>query len=175
MRIQPAGQYAQLDLTGDSGAAFPSNPSDGQMFYRTDRNVVYFWMASASAWLSLTRHETVVGGVFSISASAGVGGFPLDSDIYLEAFIVEGRVATTNNGSNFWTANLIANTPVPAATTLTSFTTALDTHDAHVLHNVAYNAIISAATYADLLVSCSTTGSPGGYAGSCKLAYRVVG
>ncbi len=175
MRIQPAGQYAQLDLTGDSGAAFPTNQSDGQLFYRTDRNIVYFWRASASAWLSITRHEISPGGLFSITANGGVGSLPLDADIYLEAFIVWGRVATTNDGSNFWTAKLYANTPAPVASVLTSFSTAADTHDVHVVHNVAYNAIISASTYADLLVQPEKTGSPGSYAGASKLIYRVVG
>ncbi len=174
MRIQPAGQYAQLDLTGDSGAAFPTNPSDGQMFYRTDRNIVYFWKASASLWLSLTRLEATLG-LFNITANGGVGLFAVDSDIYLEAFIVSARVTTTNDGSNFWTGKLYATTPAPVSSVLTSFSTAADTHDLHVLHNVAYNAVVSAATYVDLLVQPEKTGSPGGYAGSSKLVYRVVG
>ncbi len=175
MRIQPAGQYAQLDLTGDSGAAFPTNPSDGQMFYRTDRYIVYFWKASVSRWLSVPRYEGMVGGLFSVTVNTGIGFFPMDSDIYLEAFIITGRVATTNDGSNFWTAKLYGDTPAPVATVLTSFSTAADAPDQHILHNVAYNGIISASTYADLLLQPEKTGSPGGYAGGCKLAYRVAG
>ncbi len=173
MRIQPAGQYAQLDLTGDSGASFPSNPSDGQMFYRTDRNVVYFWRASASAWLSLTRHETDLG-IFTVTSNGAVGLAPLDGDIYLEAFIIAGRVATTNDGSNFWTGKLYGNT-ASTPTVLTSFSTASDTVGNHTLHNIAYNALISSSTYIDLMVQPEKTGSPGNYFGASKLAYRVVG
>ncbi len=173
MRIQPAGQYAQLDLTGDSGAAFPGNPSDGQLFYRTDRNILYFWKASASAWLSLTRHEVNLG-LFNISSNGGVGIQPLDADIYLEAFIIGGRVATTNDGSNFWTGKLYGNT-ASTSTVLTSFSTGADTVNNQTLHNVAYNAIILASSYVDLLVQPEKTGSPGGYAGATKLVYRVVG
>lgn len=175
MRIQPAGQYAQLDLTGDSGAAFPTNPSDGQLFYRTDRNVIYFWKASISQWLSLTRYEGNIAPLFSITSNGGVGFFPLDTDIYLESFIVAARVATTNDGSNFWTGKLYGNSSAAVATVLTSYSTAADAPANHVLHNVAYNAIISASTYVDLLVQPEKTGSPGGYAGSSKIIYRVVG
>jgi hypothetical protein len=174
MRIQPAGQYTQLDLTGDSGAAFPAHPSDGQLFYRTDRNVIYFYKSAVSQWLSLTRYEATFT-IFSITANGGVASFPLDSDIYLEALIVWDRVATTNDGSNFWTVKLYGDNTAGSATVLTSFSTAADTHDNHILHNVAYNAIIASATYVDLLVQPEKTGSPGGIAGSVKLAYRVVG
>ncbi len=175
MRIQPAGQLAQLDLTGDSGASFPAHPSDGQLFYRTDRNIVYFWKNSASQWLSLTRHETLIAPLFNLTSTGGAGFFALDTDIYLESFIVVGRVATTNDGSNFWTAKLYGDTSVPVATALTSFSTAADTHDQHVLHNVAYNAVVSASTYVDLFLQPEKTGSPGSYAGGSKLVYRVVG
>ncbi len=174
MRIQPAGQLAQLDLTGDSGTTFPAHPSDGQLFYRTDRNVIYFWKNSASAWLSLTRHEVGLG-IFNVTSNGGIGGLPLESDIYLESFIVEARVLATNNGSNFWTVKLYGQTVTPVDTVLTSYTTASDAVNSHILHNVAYNAVISAATYANLLAQPETTGGPGGYAGFSKLIYRVVG
>lgn len=174
MRVQPAGQYAQLDLTGDSGAAFPANPSDGQQFYRSDRNLVYFYKGSASSWLSMDRHEALLG-LFSVTSDQGLGVFPLEADIYLEAMILSGRVATTSNGSNFWTIKLYGIAVGATTTVLTDFTTASDTAEDYIVHDVAYNAIISTSSYAQLLVSAAKTNSPGSYVGGSKLAYRIVG
>jgi hypothetical protein len=170
---------AQTSASGlRSGTSFPGSPSDGDLFYRTDRRILYEYLSSISKWLSTDRHEvTFADGTLSLSATAGVGRIPLWEDIYLENWIVAAKTAATNNGSNFWTVTLFGEAAVSGtATSITSITTAADTAGNVVLHNVSVNSVISAATYAQLLCSVNVkTGSPGNTLVSALLIYRTVG
>lgn len=42
-----------LDINTSSGQVFPSSPTSGQLFYRTDEELLYVWNSTTNAWNSL--------------------------------------------------------------------------------------------------------------------------
>jgi len=49
--------YEKLEIGYEfnSGTAFPSNPADGDLFYRTDEDRLYRYSSSASAWIKVDK------------------------------------------------------------------------------------------------------------------------
>ena len=162
MRIQPAGQSYQLDLTGDSGASFPAHPSDGQLFYRTDRRIIYEYNNSASLWLSIERHYQSVGSYQSAISVSGTsaGKGTVGEDIYIEKWLATTQVGGTNNSSNKWTLTLYKQSPAEVSTSITSFDTGSDGSSA-TPHSVSINASLASASFPILLVWATNTGAPG--------------
>ncbi len=178
MRIQPAGQYAQLDLTGDAGTSFPAAPLDGQLFYRTDRRIIYEYDLSSTHWLSLDRKYVTMAGsrVLNNSGNTGVAAeVPVFEDIYVESFVVLAHLGPTNNGSNYWSFALQKQSPAEAGTTITTPDTHLDTASNNVNHVVALAIVLVAASFPMLLVNMTTTGSPAAIDVSFYLIVRSVG
>ncbi len=178
MRIQPAGQYAQLDLTGDSGPAFPTNPADGQVFYRTDRRILYEYDLTSTHWLSVDRkYVTMAGGrVLNGTTTTGIyGEVPVFEDIYIESFIVLAHLGATNNGSNYWSFALVKQSPAQADTTITTPDTHLDSASTNVIHNVSLLTVLAAASFPMLYVNVTKTGSPSAIDASFYLVVRSVG
>ncbi len=165
MRVQPAGQIYPLDLTSDSGAAFPAHPADGQLFYRTDTRILYEYNSSVTRWLSLDRKYVPSSGprVLNVSPGpvSGVQGFwPLFEDVYVESWITLVRLAATNNGSNFTTCTLNKQNPAKSDTSVASFTTAADSINTNAVHNVSIAAVIAFASFPTLYLNLASTGSP---------------
>ncbi len=178
MRIQPAGQLAQLDLTGDSGTSFPSHPLDGQLFYRTDRRIIYEYDLASTNWLSLDRKYATMAGsrVLNGSTSTGVyGELPVFEDIYIESFVVLAHLITTNDASNFWSFALQKQSPAEASTTITTPDTHADAVSTNVIHAVSLAIIIATASFPMLLVSVTKTGSPSAIDASFYVIVRSVG
>lgn len=40
-----------------SGTAFPGAPADNDLFYRTDRDILYFYHSASTQWLSVHKHS----------------------------------------------------------------------------------------------------------------------
>lgn len=49
--LTSGGKVALYNVTLQSGSAFPSSPSDGELFYRTDQDLIYFY--NSSSWLAV--------------------------------------------------------------------------------------------------------------------------
>lgn len=92
------------------GSAFPSNPSDGDRFYRTDRNIEYFYDATNTRWLSTSLQKMVpdsnqvstLPATFSSGTVNALGHFghpSWDYDVYVERVTVSGRC--TGTGGEF--------------------------------------------------------------------------
>ena len=59
-----------------SGTAFPGSPIDDELFYRTDLNIIFFYKASISRWLSTTLYEKAVSNDVSLAGAATVSQDP---------------------------------------------------------------------------------------------------
>jgi len=164
----------------ESGTSFPGSPADGNWFYRTDRNVLYFWKASVSRWLTVDLKYAQLGATGAINgtfaATNNFGYLPLFEDVYVEKFNVATFVQTTNNGTNFWSLQGNKYTAANVATAIASFDTSADTVATWTQHSVAVNALILASGFAVLqgLVSAKT-GTPGGMFVASMLTLRAAG
>lgn len=53
MRRWEASEIIDINTSSYSGSSFPSSPTSGQLFYRTDEELVYVWNSTTSTWTSL--------------------------------------------------------------------------------------------------------------------------
>ncbi len=178
MRIQPAGQYVQLDLTGDSGTSFPSDPADGQLFYRTDRRVIYEYDLASTSWLSLNRSYLPFAGssILENTTNTGtVGLMGLWEDIYLESFVFFALCGATLDGSHYYTATLFKTPPTAAATALAAVSNNGDTAGTNTVHTASLGLVIVAASFPLLQVALTKTSTPGTHNFAYGLVARSVG
>lgn len=164
----------------ESGTAFPSSPADGNWFWRTDRDVLYFWKASVSRWLTVELKEyglSQPGSVNGIGAAANnFGYFPILDDVYVEKWVAKALVMAPNDGTNNWTISQNKVTTANVQTPITTFNTSLDTAAQWADHTAAVNAMILASGFV-LLQSLASVKSaaPGNLFSVQKLLYRVAG
>ena len=170
---------AQTSASGlRSGTSFPGSPSDGDLFYRTDRRILYEYVSAVTKWLSLDR-KYVPFGVATIlqgGTTAGVIGYlPIFEDVYIESWQNTSRVVTTNNGSNFWTVTLFKQKPDTTNTVITSFTTASDTAGTYTNHGISITALVDSTVYNYFSANLTKTGTPGAVTEMGYLILRSVG
>ena len=146
------------------GTSFPANPSNGQRFRRTDLKLdcTYY---TGIGWLTDNIYEMPLyslGLVTQTSINANFGYYtpPDGYGVYLLDWYGSTSVATTNNGSNYWTITLYWRTTGGVATALTSFTTAADS-TGFTKHTVPINAVLDPTTTNMYYSNTAKTGSPG--------------
>lgn len=164
----------------ENGTAFPGSPADGNLFYRTDRNILYFWKASVSRWLTATQYEaafTLPGTLNGVSAAGNnLGAYPITDDIYIEKWTAMLFVATTNDGTHFWTVALQKTTAANVQTNITAVDTSADTVATWTPHIVAVNALVLASGFALLQIQNTVkTSTPGNLFTNSKVQLRLAG
>src|SRR6185437_4567042 len=119
-----------------SGTSFPGSPSDGDWFYRTDNNVLYFYKLSIARWLSVDLKHVTFDQPQQFVATTAVGNsfgrIPIFDDVYVEKWVSVALVQTTNNGSNYYAGQLLSD-----STVVSSFDTSGDTLNTRTTHTVA--------------------------------------
>jgi hypothetical protein len=163
----------------DSGTNFPSSPSSGDRFYRSDREIGYYY--DGSRWLSEQVYTTpisVTSALIPTTTSPTTGyGTPswfLARDFWVEKAIISSLVATTNNGSNYWTLAADRVSITATTTSLGSRTTAADTVNQWKRVEIAVGALWGTSDPAFSL-TCTKTGTPGALTVSAVITGRMVG
>jgi hypothetical protein len=158
------------------GAIFPASPVVGDLFWRSDRNILYFY--NGSRWLTADLHTiqlpkdtlnfmsgTTADFTRLVLPMGGIYDFWMED--YVAATVVNGGAS---NGSNKWTVNLHND----GATTIASFDTGADAVNTWVRHRVSVNAL--AATSVVVLEETATkSGAPGGLFITSCITGRFVG
>jgi len=161
------------------GSAFPGSPASGDFCYRTDRDLEYRY--NGTRWLSTTFYRTdfgVTDNLMPLSVSATTSGRMTPwgaTDLWLETFYSTIFVSGTNDGSNYWTIELKKYTAGNSPTTVASFNTSADSASTWTPKAVEIDDIFSAATYKQLQVIGTKTGSPANIYVPAAVAYRLVG
>ncbi len=159
-----------------SGTSFPGSPSTNDLYFRTDRGIIYFY--NGTRWLSVDLMKTDMSTQTALAPYTASGAstqfgvaFGGEYDLWLEEFITNSAVVTTNTGSNYWTIPL---TRDPSATALASYTTASDTVNVNTKHRVTIGALNGTS---DGYFTCNPTktGSPGSLYMQAMVTYRLVG
>ncbi len=99
-----------------AGTSFPSSPADRQTFYRTDRDIQYFYDLANTRWLSVQEfvqtfpmtNLALTSGETAAASNSGRLSVPFRGtySILLTRFQISANVQTTNDGSNYWTIKL---------------------------------------------------------------------
>ncbi len=152
---------------GGRGTSFPGSPVTGQRFIRTDRNYRNYtydgtrWLGDPYAlpFAAYTNLQpTTVSGNAPLLAP-----LPPDCDVYLHSFRCQMvYVATTNNGSNYWTINL--RIEGASVVSIASFTTAAMSANTYTQGSTLTSFSTNPVTQGAKTISIEVvkTGSPGG-------------
>ncbi len=165
---------AQGGVPSGSGS-FPGGPSTDDLYYRTDRHLLYYY--DGTRWLTVSEYTLESE---ADNQTTNTGGhylaIPSATDIYLETVTVAVYVVTTNDGSHYWTitANKV-DIATGSNTSLGGVNTSADTHDHLTPHVITVNAVVAMATYSGFITSWAKTSTPGAlYVGS-TYKFRLVG
>lgn len=164
----------------NSGTSFPGSPSNNDLYYRTDRDILYFYDSGSSSWLSVNIYyvtPTVGDGGAPPYSATGTNGYAVPDPTYgwylLNLESTTG-VFGTNNGSNYWTVGLDRRNASNTNNNITSHNTSADTASNWVQHSTAINAVLDSS--AKILIFTHTkTSAPANLYVSARLSYRLIG
>lgn len=157
-----------------SGTSFPGSPSTNDIFFRTDLGLLCYY--NGTRWLTVNQYSMQMGndtafppysanGQYTYAAPWG-GAF----DLWLEKAYFMTSVATTNDGTKFWTVVLEKDDGTDLGS---SFNTAADTASTKTFHTVTINALLGTSTKW-VQTNVTKTSTPGNLTMFCQVAYRLV-
>lgn len=159
------------------GTAFPASPASGARFFRTDLG----WLCYYDGTRWLTVHDYLVP-LTTDFLSATV----LDAEIvvveprtdyapYITRCIAVSRVATTNNGTNYWVVTFQGrNINFSAASSISQFNTSADAVNTYVRHEEVPNVTATPANDDHLALRVEVVGAPGTLTLLASIQYRLV-
>lgn len=161
------------------GTAFSTDGVTGDVYFRTDSDLNQWYTYDGTRWFSEQVYESALNKALSTDGFASFGGRIEEANIYIEDFDVTSYVATTNDGSHYWTFTLRSHDSAYTSgsnTTITaSINTSSDSPDVFVSHDA--DVTISAATPANrgmFSVYGAATGTPGQLTILGNVRYRKV-
>jgi hypothetical protein len=161
-----------------AGTSFPASPSTNDLYFRTDRGILYFY--DGTRWLSLTLYQRPmppsITGAISTNTTAERGPSISDfASIYVVEWHALATVNSTNNASNYWTYTLRRVTAAGVGNTLATVNTSADSAGQFTAH--AATGINTVVTSSDPMFDTQTTktGSPGTTQVWSVVFYRLVG
>jgi len=164
----------------ESGGSFPLSPSENDLFYRTDRDLIYFydgtrWLTVSEYTLPLTTRTALGSGIAATSTLANMPSGSTLGNIFVKDLSVTTFVLTTNNGTNFWTVTLEKITPGNTPSTIGSVDTSADAADTWVNHVDAINEVVVGADHPVFRLQATKTSAAGNFVCGGTVTYRLVG
>lgn len=162
-----------------SGTAFPGSPSSGDLFWRTDRGLMYFY--DGTRWLTSNLYResfSVANGVNAFSASGNAGRMTpwhTTYDLWLDTFYVSYYVATTLSGTAYWTVECVKVNAANVATNIATTSSQSESANTWITKAVAIGALLDSATYKAFRFDVTKVSTPGNITITAALAYRLVG
>lgn len=164
-----------------SGTSFPGTPADGDLFYRTDKDLLCRYRSTGTRWVCCCLHGignqlNMVDSFQSATTDIWRSTFvETDFDVWIEKLYCTTYVSGTNNGSNFYTIALMKNDTSFTQTSIGSFTTASDSGSTQVPHLASVGAALVASSYPSVSLAISAkTGGPGSILVMGQATYRLI-
>lgn len=158
------------------GSVFPTNPTNNDLFYRTDIGVMCTWSSFLSRWLSVhleTLHFATQNALLAPSTAHTFFCALPQRDIYLQDTPGAAFITIGNNATDFWTVTFAGRTSAGATTTLGSYTTIGD--GANLWNAKAINvSLFLTNAYTEIDASVSPTGAPGPIYVTAMGRYRIA-
>lgn len=156
-----------------SGTTFPGSPSTDDLFYRTDRDLLYYY--DGTRWLTVNLYSQPLGNVANISATTDHWN-PVWTDDY-DMWVVDWRLsmnASGLSGSAYWIADLYYPDAAALGSIVATANMSADASNATVKKKVAVGALVGTGKDG-VLVEYRKQGSPGGLWAGSMLTYRLAG
>lgn len=167
-----------------SGTSFPGGAASNDLFYRTDRDLLYFY--DGTRWVTVSTYRAELSGAGDVAQGqtnttacyARSSVHHTTYDLYLMSLYATTYVATTNNGTNYWTVSLGNPSAAQADFTnvLVTFNTSAHTANNWTTTETAINAAMGTSRKVlSLGTSSGKTGTPGGLYLTGFVEYRLIG
>lgn len=159
------------------GTSFPGSPSTNDKYYRTDRNLLYYY--DGTRWLTTTLYAQVIESQRAVTPLSTNNFFEStvwteDYDQYIVDFRATAYVVTTNNGSNYWDIKLMKLDGASAATLITTASTSAASANTWTRLKQTVGALLGTGMDG-LEIAMEKTGGPGTMYVSAMVTYRLVG
>jgi hypothetical protein len=154
----------------NAGTSFPASKATGDRYWRTDLGMEFYW--DGTRWVSTTLYtlntDYVANPTTGVSFSALSSLKGTFGTLWLVDMHARSYVASTNDGSKYWTVALVANSN---GSTVSSFTTAGDSINTSYAKSVAIGAT---STEDGWSFAATKTSTPGALYISLVLTFRIV-
>jgi hypothetical protein len=176
-----SGSVVRVSVSGgggySEGTSFPVGPSTDDKFYRTDRNLLYYY--DGTRWLTTTLYAQTIESQRVVTPLGADNFFETavwtdDYDQYIVDFRATVYVVGTNNGSAYWNLNLDSLDGGGAASSIATVNTSAISPNAWTRLKVVINALLGTGKDG-IEVGFAKTGSPGTLYVSTMFTYRLVG
>lgn len=159
-----------------SGTSFPGSPATGDRFWRSDRNILYFY--DGTRWLSTQVF------VYPIVSPSALMPFTTSQEYYAvnphwgeyDIYALKGKVTSSNSlttAANYFTFQFRTWEGASASSLGSTVNGQNDTQSAFVNHDVTINAVV-ASTVEALSLQFTETGTASAFI-LAALQYRLVG
>lgn len=161
-----------------SGTSNPGSPVDGDLFYRTDLDLLIRYRSTGTRWVTAQMFSSDLAMQSNLIPSSTVNTtmrgvtWGTTYDLMIEYLRTAVHVATTNNGSNYWTGTL-ADQAGGAIGGGVSWNTSADAADTWVYKTNTVNAALSAKLEVQLTL-VKTAGAPGQIYCVPAMFYRLI-
>lgn len=160
-----------------SGTTFPSSPSAGHRFFRTDRGLEYFY--DGTRWLSTTQHVAMVpyDGTAAPTATTTLAYVPIasDADIYVEKLTAL-MFSSGLSGSAYWTVDLRSSTSNETEASVASVNNQSQTNSVWNRREASANTVVDTdGTIVVFRVALTKTSTPNAIQTVVSFTYRLVG
>lgn len=165
-----------------SGTSFPGSPSTNDLFFRTDRSLIYFY--NGTRWLTISQYTFPLSlngaiankTVSTVTVAVGAPALCPTYDFWVDTFEASTYVNSGNTGSAYWDVVLTKYQSLVQSTVATISTgTAPDANNVIQAHQVAVGALLGTTTDAMVIdvVKVSTPGAFQLFSGT--MTGRLVG
>jgi hypothetical protein len=158
----------------DEGTSFPGTPALDDKFYRTDRNILYYY--DGTRWLSVTLYTQNLMSVGGVAATAGYYSavWTADYDIYVVDLIATMFAASALSGTAYWRIDLFFWDGATQGSAIATVNNQSETNATFTRKKASINALMGTAKDA---IGCvlEKVLSPGNFSGGAFLTYRLVG
>lgn len=156
-----------------SGTSFPGSPATDDLFYRTDRDLLYFY--DGTRWLTTTLYQLHMGswnGVTSATGQDVYAAISQDYDLWLVDFFASMEHTTSATG-NYFTITLYSKDGSTLSSAIAAVNGNGNTNNAQTREKTSINAAL--ATGADVLLCTLTETGTATMFASAAVTYRLIG
>lgn len=161
----------------DSGTSFPGSPSDRDLFFRSDRDLLYFYDLANTQWLTTTLYIQTLSPdkaqpqstTFALRAPV----MTADYDLWIEDFRAATFISAATPASNSFSLQPLKSDAGTNTNMGTAVNTTGNTQNQWARHKITVGASLGTGVE-EVSLSCTNTGTPNGYV-TAMYTYRLIG